>query len=125
MLYIRSDQYTVKDLKERLMETIQELCLMDEDEIVSGTLEFDTTEEIKRSILYDRDSYDPEESVEELTKNLEFVPPHVIHTYHISAEYEARDSDDYWNRHQEAKLDIYHDEISKFFPKKEKSNENH
>mgnify|MGYP003704977503 CR=1 FL=1 len=73
-------------------------------------------------IVYDKEGYDREDNAE-LRKNLEFVPPHVIHMYNIIAEEEGRESDDYWTRYEEGKNIAFEDEISKFFPKKEKTNE--
>jgi hypothetical protein len=125
-MYIRRDSYTAKDLKERLMEIVANLDLMVEDEILSGELEFSTTKEVISTISFDRESYcSSDEETEKLENNLSYAPPHVIHLYNIHPDEYARESDDFWERYNDLKRDVFHDDIAPYFPKKPEVDNEH
>ena len=124
MPYIRLTTYTAKELREKLLEVVHEISLANEDEIYSGSLDFSSTDEVRGSIAYDMEMHhDHSVSEKELRENLEFVPPHVIHTYNTYPEDCARDNDRYWEIVNDMKRDIFSDDISPFFPKKDEPSE--
>jgi len=96
---------TASELIEDLQMIIADLSLKNEDEIVYAHLEI-IEEKSCRSDL----AYDQEKTIDEETRLDEIVcsiPPHDVIRYFLDSEEEARNSDDYWDRMQDSKSEIW------------------
>ena len=105
---------TVSELIEDLQMIIADLSLKNEDEIVFAQLEIFTEQTCRNNLTYDQEnSYDEETVLDEI---VQYIPPHDVIRYFLDSEEEARNSDDYWDRMQDSKREIW-SELIKNLPK--------
>ena len=96
---------TVSELIEDLQMIIADLSLKNEDEIVFAQLEIFTEQTGRNNLTYDQEnSYDEETVLDEI---VQYIPPHDVIRYFLDSEEEARNSDDYWERMQDSKSEIW------------------
>ena len=96
---------TVSELIEDLQMIIADLSLENEDDIVFAQLEICTEQSCRNDLAYDQESsIDEETRLDEIVCN---IPPHDVIRYILDSEEEARNSDDYWDRMQDSKREIW------------------
>lgn len=96
---------TVSELIEDLQMIIADLSLENEDDIVFAQLEICTEQFCRNDLSYDQErQYDEETVLDEIVYN---IPPHDVIRYFLDSEEEARNSDDYWDRMQDSKNEIW------------------
>jgi hypothetical protein len=88
---------------------IADLSLKNEDEIVYAHLEICTEQSCRNDLSYDQENSYNEETV--LDEIVQYIPPHDVIRYFLDSEEEARNSDDYWERMQDSKSEIWSDLI--------------
>ncbi len=96
---------TVSELIEDLQMIIADLSLENEDDIVFAQLEICTEQSCRNDLLYDQEREYNEETV--LDEIVYSIPPHDVIRYFLDSEEEARNSDDYWDRMQDSKSEIW------------------
>lgn len=96
---------TVSELIEDLQMIIADLSLKNEDEIVYAQLEICTEQSCRNDLTYDQENRYDEETV--LDEIVQYIPPHDVIRYFLDSEEEARNSDDYWDRMQDSKSEIW------------------
>jgi len=96
---------TAGELIEDLQLIIADLSLENEDDIVFAQLEICTEQSCRNDLAYDQErEYDEETVLDEIVYN---IPPHDVIRYILDSEEEARNSDDYWDRMQDSKREIW------------------
>jgi len=96
---------TVSELIEDLQMIIADLSLENEDDIVFAQLEICTEQSCRNDIAYDQESSIDEET--RLDEIVQYIPPHDVIRYFLDSEEEARNSNDYWDRMQDSKSEIW------------------
>jgi hypothetical protein len=105
---------TVSELIEDLQMIIADLSLKNEDDIIYAHLEICTEQSCRNDIAYDQaHTIDGETQIDEVINS---IPPPEIIRYFLDSEEEARNSDDYWDRMQDSKREIW-SELIKNLPK--------
>lgn len=106
---------TAGELISTLQVIIAELSLKSEDEILFACVDIAGEQSCRNDMLDDQENnHDYNHApLEEVISN---IPPHEVIRYFLDSEYDARDCDEYWERMQDTKREIF-SEIIENLPK--------